>query len=70
MAIINGNHCCNCLYWDGPRKVSAFKDKAEVKSLGDLGVCLNAKSASTKGKSKRADQATNCNQFRKWDHLK
>lgn len=70
MAYINGNHCCNCQYWDGSRKVSAFKDKAEVKSLGDMGICLNKRSANTKGESCRADKPANCNHFEKWERLK
>lgn len=70
MAYINGEHCCNCQYWNGPRKVSVFKDKSDVKSMGNMGICLNKRSNSTKGKEYRADKPANCNHFEKWEQLK
>ena len=69
MAFITGDYCANCQFWDGPRKVSAVKGKAEVKSLSDQGVCMNRQSANTKGRPRKADQISNCNHFEKWDQL-
>ncbi len=70
MAILGGTVCANCQFWDGARKVSAFKNKAEVRSLNDQGVCTNKQSANSKGKSRKANQINNCNHFVKWDQLK
>jgi len=70
MAYFQGNVCCNCQYWDGQRKVSSFKDKAEVRSSSDKGSCTCSKSVNTKGKPRAANQVANCNHFEKWDQLK
>ena len=70
MAYADAKICCNCQYWDGPRKVSAFKKMSEVRSMADKGVCLNRKCPMTKGRPQRADHPNNCNGFEKWDQLK
>lgn len=70
MATIAGKNCCNCQYWNGARKVTFSKDRAEVKSSAEKGICMNNKSFSTKGKSRDAGQAANCNHFERWDQLK
>ncbi len=70
MAYSNGNCCANCQFWDGERKVSSLKDKAEFKAFGDMGLCLNSKSANTKGKMKRADNVCSRSTFVKWDQLR
>ena len=61
--------CANCQFWGGPRKASAFKGQAEVRSWGDQGVCMNRRSANTQGKMKNANQVSNCGHFEKWDQL-
>ena len=70
MPYSNEKCCCNCQFWGGPRKVSAFKDKAEVRSMSDQGEWLNKSSAQTRGRSQRADHPSNCNHYEKWDQLK
>lgn len=70
MAIFSMKCCATCQYWDGNRKVSAFKDKSEVKYMSDEGACLNNKSASSRGKKYRADHPSNCNHYVRWDQLK
>lgn len=67
MAYVNGKCCCNCQYWSGTGKVSAFKDKAEVKSIADQGICQNRKATNAKGRPQRADHPNNCGGFEKWD---
>lgn len=61
--------CCNCQYWAGYRKVSAFKKMSEVKSMADKGECLNRKAVNTKGRPQRADHPSTCGKFEKWDEL-
>ena len=70
MAFINSDCCANCQFWDGSRKVSSFKKFAEVKSASDQGICLNKKSANSKGRPQRADHPKTCGGFQKWDQLK
>ena len=70
MTIYNSGYCASCQYWDGPRKVSVFKDKADVKSSDDKGVCTNKKAANFRGKTKKAREGFGCNYFEKWDQLK
>ena len=66
---INGKHCCNCQYWNGPRKTNrALGSKAEIKNLSDLGLCTNPKGVNVKGKEWRADKSS-CSSFQKWDQL-
>jgi|GEM_PF-3252741 len=70
MAFVNGKCCCNCQYWNGPRRVGVFKDKADVKQLTDVGVCVNSSSVQTKGRQQKANQLSTCNRFEKWDQLR
>ena len=70
MAIIGGKYCCNCQYWEGSRRLSAFKNKVEVRSGSDEGICTNSRSANSRGKSRKANQAATCNHFEKWDEIK
>ena len=69
MAYADAKICCNCQYWDGPRKVSAFKKMSEVKTMSDQGVCLNRRAVNTKGRPQRAGQPSTCGVFEKWDEL-
>ncbi len=69
MAYSNAKCCSNCQYWDGPRKVSAFKNMAEVRSMADMGVCQNKKSTNTKGRPQRADHPCSNICFEKWNKL-
>ncbi len=69
MAYLSTKCCANCQFWDSERKVGPIKDKAEIKSFGDTGLCLNNKCANWKGKMCRADK-TSCSGFVKWDQLR
>ncbi len=70
MPFSNAKCCCNCQYWDGDRKVSPFKNMAEVKTMSDKGVCMNKKAVNSKGRPHRADHPDNCGGYEKWDQLK
>ncbi len=67
----NSKCCCNCQFWDGPRKVCFSKDRAEVKSMSDQGVCTNKKTTNLKGNTYKADHmCPTSSYFVKWDQLK
>ena len=69
MSIVNNEKMCgNCQFWDGDRKVSVYKTKAETTGNG-MGVCICPQSPS-KGCKEMAIAIKNCRCLTKWDELK
>ena len=69
MSIVNGEKMCgNCEYWNGSRKVSSVKTKAETTGDG-MGICTCPKGAN-KGHKLQAIAVKNCPYLTRWGQLK
>jgi len=58
-------NCVTCQLWNGPRKISTFRDHVEYKSDQDKGECVG-------GAWNRMEKTamSNCNKWEKWSVLK
>lgn len=68
MIVNNEKMCGNCEFWEGSRKVSFQKTKAETVG-GSMGKCICPKCPES-GTKKDAGAIKNCRKFVKWSKLK
>ena len=63
--------CATCQFWDGPRKLDAFKKNVEVYGAGaEKGTCTNRRAANASGKQWEGRHAANCGSaYQKWEEL-
>lgn len=58
------NYCVTCQNWDGPRKLSHFRDRVEYKNNQDKGECIGGGYNGT-----QQTAVFSCSKYVKWSLL-